>query len=124
MMKGDAALALRHFDEMLRADPNDIELALRHFGEMLRTDPNDIEAQYGSGQAYLELRRFRDAALAFERVIGRLPRGESSTAYDDAAIAYLALGEDGRAEVILATRYGAAAAKSRLTRLREAARKR
>jgi hypothetical protein len=106
MLKGDAALALRHFSEMLRADPN------------------DIDAQCGSGQAYLDLRRFREAAVAFERVIPRLPRGERSTIYDDAAFAYLALGEDGRAEAILADKYGAAAAKSRLARLREAARKR
>ena len=106
MLKGDAPLALRQFTDMLRADPN------------------DIEAQYGTGQAYLDLRRYREAAAAFEGVISRLPKGERSAVYENAVFAYLALGEDSRAEAILTNRYGAAAGKRRLAQLREAVRKR
>jgi hypothetical protein len=98
--------------------------AVRHFTEVLRTDPNDLEALYGSGVAYLDLRRYRDAAAAFETVIPRMPTGVRTTIYYDVAFAYLALGEDARAEAILTKRYGATEGKRQLARIREAARKR
>jgi len=106
---------------MLKSDAGS---ALRHFAEMLRADPNDLEAQYGSAQAYLDLRRYREAAAAFEAILPRLPKGERTAAYDDAAFAHLALGEDARAEAILVNRYGPDAAKRRLASLRESLRKR
>jgi tetratricopeptide (TPR) repeat protein len=98
--------------------------ALRYFAEMLRAEPDDLEAQYGSAQAYLDLRRYREAASMFEAVLPRLPKGERTTAYDDAAFTHLALGEDARAEAILVNRYGPDAAKRRLASLRESLRKR
>lgn len=105
---------------MLKDDP---ALALKHFGDMLRVDADDLEAQYGSGRASLDLGRYRDAAAAFERVMPRV-RDRRSSVYDEAAYAYLALGEAARAEAILTERYGAEDGKRRLSELRAAVRKR
>lgn len=102
----------------------DAALAVKHFAEMVRVDAGDVEAQYGIGQAYLQLRRYRKAAAAFEIVIAALPPVERSAVHVDAAYAYLALGEDARAEATLTAAFGPQAAKRRLAQIRAAVRRR
>ena len=96
----------------------DAAAALRPLTDMLRADPNDVEALYGIARAYKELRRYREAAAAFENLLPRVPRGERTSVYDEAATVYLELGDDARAEATLVTRYGADAGKRRLAQLK------
>jgi tetratricopeptide (TPR) repeat protein len=97
--------------------------ALKSFSEMLRLDPDDLEAQYGFGRVSLDLEHYREAAAAFERVIPRL-REQRSPVYDEAAYAYLALGDAARAEAILTARYGVEEGRRHMIELRAAVRKR
>jgi tetratricopeptide (TPR) repeat protein len=102
----------------------DAALAVRHYAELLRMNSDNIVAQSGIGLAYLELHRYREAVDAFERAIARVPRGERSGLYNSAAYAYVALGDDVRAEAILAKAYGPESAKRQLAEIREAVRSR
>lgn len=101
---------------------DDAASAVKHFEELVRRNPADLEAQAGAGQAYLDLKRYKEAAAAFELVLPSLRRGERSLLYTQAAFAYLALGQDGRAQQILTAAYGAESAKRQLAELREALR--
>jgi tetratricopeptide (TPR) repeat protein len=103
---------------------DDAAAALTPLIEMLRADPNDLDALSGSALAFLDLRRYREAAAAFERLLPRVPVGERTTVFEDAAFAYVALGLEARAEAILTTRYGASEAKRRMVRIRNAVGKR
>jgi hypothetical protein len=98
----------------------DAALSIKYYTEMLRVSPDDMDALSGLGQAYLELRRYKEAAAAFESAIARLARGERSGLYASAAYAYVALGDDVRAEAILAKAYDPESAKRLLVRIREA----
>lgn len=99
-------------------------LAIKHYTEMTRLNSEDMDAQYGLANAYLDLNRFKEAASAFEVVLARTPRGERSAVYHQAAFAYVALGNESRAEAILTVAYGPESAKRHLIQIREAARKR
>lgn len=102
----------------------DIALAVKHYAEMLRNNSEDFDAQSGIANAYFELDRFEEAAVAFEKVIARMPRGEHSPVYSQAAFAYVALGNESRAQAILTAAYGPENGRRRLLEIRDAVRKR
>jgi hypothetical protein len=102
----------------------DVAVAVTHYAEMLRHNSEDSDAQNGIANAYFELDRFKEAASAFETVIARMPRGERSPVYSQAAFAYVALGNERRAEAILTAAYGQENGKRRLLEIRDAFRKR
>jgi tetratricopeptide (TPR) repeat protein len=83
-------------------------VAVKHYSEMLRLNPQDMDAQYGIANAYLGLNRFKEMASALEAVLARSPKGNSSAVYHQPGFAYVALGNESRAEAILAAECAAA----------------
>jgi hypothetical protein len=102
---------------------DDAKAALQDYLQLIQQNPSDIAAHTGAGQAYMELRRFREAIAEFELVLPNYV-GERSMLPDWLAYSYLSVGEDQKAEALLVSTYGNEAGRRQLQQFRAAASKR
>lgn len=105
---------------MARDDPN---AALRDYLQLIKQNPSDIAAHAGAGQAYMELRRFREAIAEFELVLPNYV-GERSLIPGWLAYSYLSVGQEQKAEALLVSTYGPEAGRRQLQQFRAAASRR
>ena len=98
----------------------DYAKALAEYRLMTAQDPGDQEAIAGVGVALLRLRRFAEAAAVLESVQSNA--GADSLLHLDLALAYLALGQESRAEALIRRYVPGDVATDTLNRLRAHAR--
>jgi hypothetical protein len=77
--------------------------ALATYEQLLASNPNDLEATAGVGMALLLSGRYAESVKFLERVLP--PLGQDSTVPRDLALAYVAVGDEAKAEALLRRYY-------------------
>jgi hypothetical protein len=113
----------RLFDASKAMARDDANGALREYLQLIKQNPSDIAAHAGAGQAYMELRRFREAIAEFELVLPNYA-SERSLIPGWLAYSYLSVGEDQKAEALLVSTYGPEAGRRQLQQFRAGASRR
>jgi tetratricopeptide (TPR) repeat protein len=111
----------RHYYHLIESSValrrGDTEAALRHAREVLQESPNDQRGHYALANIFLKLGRFREAILELELV--KPPRPDRSLIYDQLAYAYLAVGDEHKAEATLREIRSADDSRAFLEKMRE-----
>jgi tetratricopeptide (TPR) repeat protein len=82
----------------------DYAAAMDHYQRLALVDPDDVRGPAGMGAVLLRLGRYSEAATSLERAL-TLRQGVDSTLREDLAVAYVAMGQDAKAESMLQQHY-------------------
>jgi hypothetical protein len=93
----------RHSEANYASARRDFNSAARQYRQLLTDDPNDLDAVTGLGMTLVRLGRFADAVPLFERALPTL--GSHSRIPGELALAYVALGDEPKAEALLRRYY-------------------